>query len=258
MSTLPEEVAEPTTPISSDEHQHPTDHSGDEDAVEQIDIEDEWGMLQAGSVVAQPSRREIRRGVRMTTLTCAEQVLLYDSALWVIDLTHVMHPVTVDANRFICLLLGRELFKKNDCRPVEVGDIGFKDVCADIITTHELFICVAFCANLGGEKTEGARRWTFNIMDTMAVDAGRHIGVPFTDQCRAVHALLIPVVDLRMAALTSLRDFASGLLGGSDVVRAVAIGAHGGFEIAGCQRFLMDAVQRGVVFILVALCARGI
>ena len=70
-----------------------------------------------------------------------------------------------------------------------------------------------------------------------------------------MYAFLVPFIDFRMAFFTGLGDATEGLPHRSGCMGIMAIRANGRFLISCCQRFLVNTVQGGVVFVSMALLA---
>src|SRR3990170_2622396 len=100
---LPTAVEDAPDDIGDDEDEHAADHDGDEDPVEDVDVEDQRRMLRVRRVVAEPSGREIGRGIRMAATASDQQVLLDDGAVRVVDPLDVVDAVAIDADRFVGL-----------------------------------------------------------------------------------------------------------------------------------------------------------
>ncbi len=80
-------------------------------------------------------------------------------------------------------------------------------------------------------------------MDTVTVGAGGNVRVA-GQQPGTVNARLIPVVDLRMAIATRMRDFDRWHAALGDVVGAVAVGTHGSLDVPALQCLGMNRIQR--------------
>ena len=95
-------------------------------------------------------------------------------------------------------------------------------------------------ADLRREKTKWrVVQGPLDGVDTVAVNASRHIRIAFPDQRCAVYALPIEIVDLGMTALTCVRNAGWLLTERSSVMRAVAIGTDRSITVSCGQRGLM-------------------
>lgn len=84
----------------------------------------------------------------MTFLARPKQVLFHDRAFRIIDRTHVVHTMAIDANWFVGLLIWCDDFEQDDCRTVEISYVGLEDLCAHIVASHQLSICMTFSTDL--------------------------------------------------------------------------------------------------------------
>jgi hypothetical protein len=98
-----------------------------------------------------------------------------------------------------------------------------------------------------------AIRGSFYVVNTMTVDAGGDIGITLANQSLSVNAPFIYIIDLRVTAFTGLRDLASGFIRRTDIMRAMAIRAHGSFKISCSQGLIVDAVYCGFILFGVAV-----
>ena len=179
----------------------------------------------------------------MTFLARDEKILLNYGALGVIDLSHIVDAVAIDADGLVGLLVGMDLREDIDRRAMEVGDIGIEHVRTYPVSLHQFFIGMTFCTELWREEMELAIGWSFDVVHAMAVDAGRDKGIAFADKCGAMHALLVTVVDFRVTLLARMWDLAPGNIWGANVMEAVAVGADRRFSVPCGKGLLMHAIQ---------------
>ena len=209
-----------------------------------------------------------RDAVAMAASTFDQQIGLDgNTALWIVDALDIMNPMAVKADRFVRLLVGRLLFEDHG-GPVEITDIGVQDIGGDAVPGHLLFVRVASSAHLGGGfKPEFTRGRVCDVMDAMAIDAGRYIGVAFAYQSGSMDGSLVFFINGIVATGAGLGNphsgFGSQFTGGRVgeailIMRVVAVGADGRIVVPSCQRLLMNAVERLQVLFLVTLFAGGV
>src|SRR3990170_4482091 len=104
IATPPAFVPQPTPPVDQDEDEHASDQRRDQDLVEQAHIVDQRRVLWAGPIVAQPGGGEVGGRVGVTFLARSENIGFHDGAVWIGGRQDVMHPMTIDTNRFVCHL----------------------------------------------------------------------------------------------------------------------------------------------------------
>ena len=185
--------------IGQDEEDHATQHRGNEEFIEQIDGIYDGVMFGAGLVVTHPRTGKVDCRIGMATLAFDEQVFAQrNPGFRIIHFGNIVHAMTVGTNRFIGGLTGKFLFEKFYGRAVEIGHIGVKHVGGDPVLIHNGRICMAFGAQEGCAISETDRGGILNIMDTMAINTGWHIGIIFLGERIPVHAGFICVVNSAM------------------------------------------------------------
>lgn len=109
-----------------------------------------------------------------------------------------------------------------------------------------------------GKEVKRTGRWTFNIMNPMAINAGGDIRISLANQGCPMNAFFVNAVDLGVAFLAGLGDFASRFIGWADTVGAMTVRANGGLKISSCQGLIVDAVERGLILVSMTVCTRCI
>ena len=98
--------------------------------------------------MAGPAIWEVSRGIWVTLLAGLQQVGL-DARLGVIRSLDGMNAMAIIANGFIGFCIRILVLKQSHGGAVEIGHICVKHIGGDFILLHQLFICMAFSAQLG-------------------------------------------------------------------------------------------------------------
>ena len=98
--------------------------------------------------MAGPAIWEVSRGIWVALLAGFQQVGL-NARLRIIRGFDGMDAMTIVANGFIGFYIRILMFKQSHGGAVEIGHICVKHIGGDFILLHQLFICMAFSAQLG-------------------------------------------------------------------------------------------------------------
>ena len=124
--------------IGDNEEDHASQHGGDEEFIEEVDVIDNGVVFGAGFVVAHPCGGEIGGDIGMAALAFDDQIIAQGNAcLHVIHFGDVMHAVTVGADWFVGGLPGEFFFKEFYGCAMEIRHIGIEYVCGNSILVHD-------------------------------------------------------------------------------------------------------------------------
>ncbi len=163
--------------------------------------------------------------------------------------------MAIDTNRFVRLLAWGDCLEHLHRRTVKIGYICIEDVRIDAVFCHQLFIGMATSTDLRREQAELGVDRPLNVVRAVTVHAGGHIRVAIADQRRAVNAIFIQIIDLRVALLAGLRDLAARLIGDFDVMSAMAVRANCCILVSLRKDNLVSIIGHGSFFGCMALRA---
>lgn len=110
---------------------------------------------------------------------------------------------------------------------------------------------MAIGAEVGRVEAKLGGAGVFLVVDAVAINAGRHIGVVLVNQGLAVNTVEIFIINPGVAFGTGQRDGRARLIGRLSGVRVVTIGADGGIPITRGNFSGVNAVQRLLVHLFV-------
>ncbi len=164
--------------VGAHEEEHAADDARDQDVVADAGPVDERVAVAGRHVVAEPGVGEAGGGVGVALAAGAEQVLLHLQALPRVRLARdVVDAVTVVADGLVRQLLGVPALEERDRRAVEVGHVGAQDLGRELVLRHPLVVGVAVGADPRRLQAEPGGSGVVDVVDAVAVDAGRHVRV---------------------------------------------------------------------------------